>query len=80
MKIPTTDTKCPACLGTGFAIDRASFGLALRQSREAAGLTVQEMAWRLHTSTARLSYMERGLRPWSPELLESFIQICQSPA
>jgi transcriptional regulator with XRE-family HTH domain len=42
----------------------------LRQWRKARGLTLQALAERVETTHATLSRIERGLQPYSQELLE----------
>lgn len=75
--IPLTNDICPACLGTGKIVDRIALGRQLRALREQAGISLQEMSWRLRTSTARISYMETGKRPWTPRIMNAFIAECE---
>jgi hypothetical protein len=61
---------CPKCHGTGYLHDYKDLGLRMR--REKAGLTIKAAATQMGVSEGYLSDMERGARPWTPDLMTKF--------
>lgn len=57
-------TPCPACAGTGQILDRAAFGAQMQAKREAAGLTLRELAERMEMSIGYVSDLEHGRKAW----------------
>ena len=61
---------CPHCDGKG--VTWRVNPQALRESREARGLSLRQMAKKCAVSVGFLSDVERGRRAWSPRLLKGY--------
>jgi DNA-binding transcriptional regulator YiaG len=66
-------TKCPKCDGKGFVA--CVQGLALRELRIKAGVSLRKFAKKLSFSAAYLSDIERGRRNCSNAILEAYQQL-----
>jgi predicted transcriptional regulator len=64
---------CPRCHGAGYLHDYEDLGSRMRGLREKAGLPRNAVSTRMGVSEGYLSDMERGDRPWSPDLMTKFI-------
>lgn len=58
---------------------RQRLGIALRQLRDAAGLTQEELAERLETSQSKVSRLERGEQALPTALVERWAATCEAP-
>jgi len=61
---------CPACKGTGRIVDNDDVAVKMRQRREDAGLSLRELARRLHLSIGYMSDLELGRRNWHPTIIK----------
>lgn len=59
--------KCPKCQGVGTIPNPQFVGEQLRKEREAAGVSMREVARRMKMSAPFLSDVENGFRHFSPE-------------
>jgi len=67
-----SDKPCPACKGTGRAIDRVSTGAELKQLREKANFKLTAVAKDMGISHPSLSLKEAGLRPWTEQEIAAY--------
>lgn len=63
---------CEWCNGTGERENAAYRGAEMRKLREAADLTLREVARRLEFSAAYISDLELGRRDWSEGLIKAY--------
>ncbi len=49
------------CLGEPMAVDEPTFGRALREMRQSAGLSQRELAERIGTTQSAVARMEKGI-------------------
>lgn len=63
---------CPRCNGTGTIPDDRAMGAAMRQRREAAGLSLYDLAKKLGLSASYLCDLELGRRQWSGTNIERY--------
>lgn len=71
----TPNGPCPHCEGTGHTPDLVAIGAQLRALREAAGLSLRDLAKLLHCSHVYLGDLERGLRPIPARRIAQYEQI-----
>ncbi len=72
---PCQRPKCPHCLGRGRELaeeDHERIGAKLKKQRLALNLRAVDVAKHMGISAAHMSYLERGLRPWSLSLKEKY--------
>lgn len=54
-------------------------GIWLREARQRAGLTIDELAVRIHWSRSTISDWETGKRPVPPEVVLIYSRACEAP-
>jgi hypothetical protein len=64
---------CPKCHGTGYLHDYEDLGLRMSRLRKKEGLSLKYVATKMGISEGNLSDMERGERPWTPDLMTKFL-------
>jgi hypothetical protein len=64
---------CPRCHGTGYLHDYEDLGKRMSRLRKKAGLSLKYVSSHMGISEGNLSDMERGDRPWTPDLMTKFI-------
>ena len=64
---------CRRCGGTGHEPDHERIGEAMRRDREAAGLTLVQIAERMGVSGSYLSDLERGKRAWHEPIRQRYL-------
>jgi helix-turn-helix protein len=64
---------CPRCHGTGYLHDYEDLGQRMNRLRKKAGRSLKSVAVQMGVSEGYLSDMERGARPWTPDLMTKFI-------
>ena len=64
---------CPRCHGAGYLHDYEDLGKRMSVLRRKAGLSLKYVSTKMKISEGNLSDMERGLRPWTPDLMTKFI-------
>lgn len=69
---------CQKCLGTGWEQDAYSIGRSMWQQRQAAGMSIAELAKRLGLDPSYLSYLEAGKRDWSLDLRDRYVKALSS--
>lgn len=75
--LPTTSAQCARCAGTGRAIDHTALGRQMRTRRERAGLSQCQVAKMLRLHQSFISYLERGVRSWTSQLVDDYMATCQ---
>lgn len=65
--------ECPHCGGSGSVPDPAYYGAEARKTREAAGLSLREVARRMSLSVAYISDLELGRRNWGDEISKRYL-------
>lgn len=73
MRITKNTKTCPKCNGTGKIIDPCIVGPVLRLKRISTSISLRTMAKRIGISAMYLSEMERGLKAWSGERIQQFL-------
>ena len=68
-----TKKVCPKCHGTGFLHDYVDLGKRMSRLRKKAGLSLKYVSTKKQVSEGNLSDMERGERPWTPDLMTKFL-------
>lgn len=63
---------CRRCGGSGVEVDPVETGREMRALREAAGLSLREMARRMGYSVQYISDLERGQREWRAALMQPY--------
>jgi predicted transcriptional regulator len=63
-------TACPTCNGSGRITDNNDIAAKMRQRREAAGLSLRELARRLKLSVGYMSDLELGRRNWNAAIIK----------
>lgn len=61
---------CPRCNGSGSEFNDKAIGREVRRVRTEAGLAMIPVARLLGVTQGYLSMLERGLRRWTPELID----------
>ncbi len=64
---------CPRCHGDGYLHDYEDLGKRMSRLRKKAGLSRKFVSTKMKISEGNLSDMERGIRPWTPDLMTKFI-------
>lgn len=64
--------KCGGCGGTGKVLDPRKVGLAMRDHRESAGVSLRKVALKMGVSAPYLSDLERGNRNWKSIDIDNF--------
>lgn len=73
--IPHEHIRCERCQGTGYR-ERVA-GLAIREMREDAGMSLAYVAEKLGIGVPYLSEMERGKRTMTEKMAERIVAICE---
>ena len=68
------EQQCKHCGGSGLEPDNKAIGIAMRQKRQAAGLSGREVARLLRFSPAYISDLELGRRAWSKTLRTRYLE------
>lgn len=63
-----------------FEVDHAATGKAARSMRQAAGLSVRQLAQRMFISASYLSDLELGRRRWHAAIAARFVTACDTVA
>jgi hypothetical protein len=64
---------CPRCHGTGYLHDYEDLGKRMNLLRKKSGRSLKFVSTQIRVSEGYLSDMERGARPWTPDLMTKVI-------